>query len=184
MKALIVVDMQNDFMPDGALGTKKADELIFLMNSLIDAFDLVVATKDWHPRNHMSFKERGGPWPVHCVQNTKGAEFVFGLKTEKFAEVFHKGTDPEIDSYSTFFDNEHQKQTGLDAFLKEKGVEEVVLAGLTTDYCVLYSALDAVELGYKVTVVIDVCRPIHDEAKAVKKMREKGVKIRELKEML
>ena len=184
MKALIVVDMQNDFMPDGALATPGADGLVFVINSLIEKFPLVVATKDWHLRSHMSFTERGGKWPVHCVQNTNGAEFVFGLNTEKFAEVFYKGTDSEIDSYSTFFDNEHQKQTGLDEFLKEKGVTEIYLAGLTTDYCILYSALDALELGYQVTVVIDACKAIEDQDKAILKMQEKGVNMVTASEVL
>jgi len=179
MKALIVIDMQNDFMPDGALGAPGADTLVFVINSLIEKFPMVVATKDWHPRDHISFVERGGPWPVHCVQSTNGAEFVFGLNTEKFAEVFYKGIDSEIDSYSAFFDNEHQKQTGLDAYLKEQGVTEVFLAGVTTEYCVLYSALDALELGYEVFLIKDACRPVQEEdgEKAILKMEEKGVKI-------
>lgn len=197
MKALVVVDMQNDFMPGGALGVPSADEIVPMINALIPRFSLVVATKDWHPPDHVSFaanhpgkkvgdKIRIGDmdqilWPVHCVRNTDGADFVSSLETTNFASIFYKGTDKNIDSYSAFFDNARRKSTGLGDYLKSRNINEVYLAGLTTDYCVLYSTMDAIDLGFMVNVIVDACRPINldprDEQRALAAMAAKGAKI-------
>jgi len=197
MKALIIVDMQNDFMPGGALGVPSADDLIPIINALISKFPLVVATQDWHPADHVSFasnhpgKKSGESmrvsdldqilWPVHCVRNTHGAELASSINKDNFASLFFKGTDKNIDSYSAFFDNARRKSTGLGDFLKSRGVNEVYLAGVATDYCVLYSAMDAVDLGFTVYVVVDACRAINlnpkDEQHSFEAMAAKGVKV-------
>jgi nicotinamidase/pyrazinamidase len=197
MKALVIVDMQNDFMPGGALAVPSADEIIPMINALIPKFSFVVATKDWHPPDHVSFAAnhpgrkigdviRVGDidqilWPVHCVRNTHGADFVSSLDTANFASIFYKGTDKNIDSYSAFFDNAHRKSTGLGDYLKSRGVNEIYLGGLTTDYCILYSTMDAVDLGFKVKVVVDACRPINldprDEQRSFEAMAAKGARI-------
>lgn len=199
MKALVIIDMQNDFMPGGPLATKDADKLVPLINELMDHFSLVVATKDWHPKNHGSFAENhsgkkvgdiiklGGVeqilWPVHCVEDTSGAEFVKGLNEEKIEKIFYKGTDPFIDSYSAFFDNARKRETGLGDYLRSHDVDDVTFVGVATDYCVLYSVLDALDLGFKVTVVQDGCKAINlkegDEKDALNKMRKRGALIRE-----
>ena len=176
MKALIVVDMQNDFMPGGALGVAGADKLIPIINRVLPYFSLCVATLDWHPKNHVSFaashpgknigdtiQVEGFPqvlWPVHCVENTPGASPVSGLERSKFQAEFHKGSNPKIDSYSAFFDNARKRSTGLEDFLSKNNVKEVYLAGVATDYCVLYSALDAIDLGFDVYVIEDACAGI------------------------
>jgi len=197
MKALVIVDIQNDFMPGGALAVPSADEIIPMINALIPKFSFVVATKDWHPPDHVSFAAnhpgrkigdviRVGDidqilWPVHCVRNTHGADFVSSLDTANFASIFYKGTDKNIDSYSAFFDNAHRKSTGLGDYLKSRGVNEIYLGGLTTDYCILYSTMDAVDLGFKVKVVVDACRPINldprDEQRSFEAMAAKGARI-------
>lgn len=204
MQALIVVDMQNDFMPGGPLGTPGADELASLINLLMEKFSLVLATNDWHSEDHVSFvtshpgKKIGDVvrvgeidqilWPVHCVQDTKGSEFVPDLNTEKIQEVFYKGVDLRIDSYSIFYDNAHLRKTGLDAYLKEHKVDTIALVGVATEYCVLYSALDALKLGYDVMVILDGCRAINlkpnDEKKAIEEMEKKGARILLAKEVL
>jgi nicotinamidase/pyrazinamidase len=174
MKALIIVDLQNDFLPDGALPVPKGDEVIPITNELQKEFELIVATQDWHPANHGSFaaNHRGKKpgdriildgleqilWPVHCVQNTHGAAFATTLDRKRFSRVFQKGTDPKIDSYSAFFDNAHRRATGLSDYLKERAVTDVYLCGLTLDYCVKFSALDARQLGWKTYVIFDGCR--------------------------
>lgn len=196
MKALIIVDLQNDFLPGGALPVKKGDEVIPFINKIINEFALVVATKDWHPIDHKSFaavhqKKPGDVielnglnqilWPIHCVQNSSGAEFSEELNTEKIAKVFYKGTDRNIDSYSTFFDNAHLRSTGLEDYLKEKGIVEVFIVGLATDYCVKYSALDALQLGFLVTVLLEGCRGIDlkkgDVKKAIDEIKKAGATI-------
>jgi nicotinamidase/pyrazinamidase len=195
--ALLIVDIQNDFLPGGALGVENGDEVIPVANKLMDHFDLVIATKDWHPATHKSFAanhpwRKPGQiidlngidqilWPIHCVQGSFGAEFSGQLQKDKIEKVFYKGTDPEIDSYSAFFDNGHLKATGLGDYLKEKGVEEIYIVGLATDYCVKYSTLDALKLGFEVHVVIDGVRGIEREKgdieRALEKMKEKGAQI-------
>jgi nicotinamidase/pyrazinamidase len=178
--AFIIVDLQNDFCPGGSLAVKEGDRVVPVVNELQKRFPLVVATKDWHPSGHSSFASL---WPPHCVQETAGAEFVAGLDTSRVARVFLKGTDLEIDSYSGFFDNEHRRATGLGDYLKERGVTDITIAGLATDYCVKFTALDAVMLGFKTTVVVDACRGVEvregDTARAVEEMAAAGVHITE-----
>ena len=176
LRALILVDLQNDFCPGGALAVSQGDRVVPVANRLLEAavFELVVATQDWHPRHHGSFAVNHSGrsvgetidlegleqilWPVHCVQGTPGAELVSTLKTRFVEKTFHKGTDPRIDSYSTFFDNAKRRSTGLESFLRGHGVESVYLLGLATDYCVKYSALDGARLGFQTRVVTDGCR--------------------------
>ena len=197
MSALILVDLQNDFMPGGALAVPDGDAVIPVANRLAQSFDLVVATQDWHPPGHSSFASqhpgknpgdtveldglRQELWPDHCVQGTSGAELHAGLDVSGIKRIFQKGTDPRIDSYSTFFDNVHRKSTGLGDYLKEKEVSEVYLMGLATDYCVKFSVLDAVELGFKANVIQDGCRGIDlqagDVSKAIDEMKTAGVEI-------
>jgi nicotinamidase/pyrazinamidase len=176
MNALIIVDLQNDFLPGGALAVPRGDEVLPLANELQRRFDLVVATQDWHPPDHGSFaanhpgKKPGDRvmldgieqilWPVHCIQETHGAEFAASFDTSGIAQVFHKGTDPQIDSYSTFFDNAHRRETGLADYLKERSIRNIYLMGLALDYCVKYSTLDAHQLGFNAHVILDGCRGI------------------------
>jgi nicotinamidase/pyrazinamidase len=194
MNALILVDLQNDFMPRGALAVPHGDEVIPLADELQRRFDLVVATKDWHPRDHGSFaanhpgKKPGDRiildgieqilWPVHCVQNTNGAEFASSFDTSRIAHVFHKGTERNIDSYSTFFDNAHRRHTGLAHYLDKRGIKDIYLMGLALDYCVKYSTLDARHLGLNTYVIVDGCRAIElesgDIARALAEMKRAG----------
>jgi nicotinamidase/pyrazinamidase len=197
MSALIIVDLQNDFLPGGALPVPHGDEVIPLANELQDRFDIVVATQDWHPADHGGFaaNHRGKKpgdrikldgieqilWPVHCVQNTRGAEFASSFDRSRVVRVFQKGIDPRIDSYSTFFDNAHRRATGLGDFLKEQAVTEIYLLGLALDYCVKFSALDARNLGLKTHVIVDACRGIAlepgDLEKAIEEMKGAGAMI-------
>ena len=183
--ALILVDIQNDFCPGGSLAVKEGDRIVPVVNELQKHFALIVATKDWHPVGHSSFASL---WPPHCVQETAGAEFVAGLDTSRVARVFLKGTDIEIDSYSGFFDNEHRRATGLGDYLKERGVTDVTIAGLATDYCVKFTALDAVMLGFNTTVVADACRGVElthgDTARAIAEMAAAGVRVIESRQLL
>lgn len=175
MNALILVDLQNDFLPGGALAVAGGDHVIPVANRLALEHELVVATQDWHPEGHSSFSV----WPVHCVQNTKGAQFAADLDINTVHYVFQKGTDPDIDSYSGFYDNDHRKSTGLGDFLKSKNVDAVTILGLATDYCVKFTALDARALGFRVTVVRSGCRAVNlkpeDEAAAYDEMRKAGI---------
>lgn len=175
-RAFLIVDVQNDFIPGGSLAVEEGEKVVPVINELQDAFLTVVATQDWHPANHLSFAsnhsnrkpmekiELGGQeqilWPNHCVQNTKGAEFVRNLRKDKIEKIFKKGDDPKIDSYSGFFDNGHKRDTGLDSYLKSKGIERVYIAGLAADFCVKYTALDALMLGYKTYVIEDATRAV------------------------
>ena len=197
MKVDILVDIQNDFLPGGALAVPKGDAVIPIANRLAAVFPLVVATLDWHPPNHGSFAANHPGkkpfeqimlnglsqtlWPVHCVQNTKGAELASALDRERIIKVFPKGTDAGIDSYSGFFDNGHRKATGLGDWLKSEAVSEVSVCGLATDYCVKFTALDAVQLGFKTTVIEDACRGVNlnsdDTKKALEEMARVGVSI-------
>ena len=194
-RALILVDLQNDFVPGGALAVPEGDRVVPVANELAGKFDLVVATQDWHPADHGSFADNhpgrgvyevvdlnGLPqvlWPVHCVQGTRGAELVAGLDASKIDKVFQKGTDPAIDSYSGFFDNGHRKATGLGDYLKAKGVKDVYVCGLATDYCVKFTALDARQLGFNAYLVEDASRGVNvkpgDVERAVAEMRAAGV---------
>jgi nicotinamidase/pyrazinamidase len=176
MKALILVDIQNDFCPGGALEVADGDAVVPVANEIMSKFPLVVATRDNHPSSHRSFAVNhpgksvydvidleGLPqvlWPAHCVQGTPGAEFHPDLAVSGLSAVFPKGTDESIDSYSGFFDNGHRKATGLADYLKSKNVDEVYVMGLATDYCVKATALDAVGLGFKTSVIEDGCRGV------------------------
>jgi len=197
MNALVLVDIQNDFVPGGTLAVPEGDRIVPICDRLQDCFDLVVATQDWHPRDHGSFAAnhpgrkvgdvidvnglRQILWPVHCVQNTPGAAFVPGLDTQRVQRIFQKGTDPAIDSYSGFFDNGHRKATGLGEYLKEKAVSDVYVAGLATDYCVKFTALDAMQLGFKTHLIVDACRGVNlkagDVEAAIHDMRKAGVNV-------
>jgi nicotinamidase/pyrazinamidase len=179
MKALLLIDIQNDFMPGGALAVPGGDEIVAIVNQLQLRFELVVATQDWHPQNHKSFAvNHAGKqvfeeidlnglnqvlWPIHCVQGTKGAEFSKNLLMNKVEAIFRKGTDSEIDSYSGFYDNGHRKSTALTEYLKGKQVTEVYIAGLAADYCVYYTAKDALEEGFKTYIVEDTVRAINQD---------------------
>jgi nicotinamidase/pyrazinamidase len=196
MKALILVDVQYDFCPGGLLAVPQGDEIIPIANRLQKAFDLIVATQDWHPRGHGSFASthgkplyevisiNGSPqtlWPDHCIQDTHGAELMAAVDRSRIARIFQKGTDPRIDSYSGFLDADHRNSTGLADFLREHHVTRVYIAGLATDYCVKYTALDAVQLGFEAYVVADACRGVDlkkdDSAAAFRAMEAAGVKI-------
>lgn len=197
MKALLLVDLQKDFVPGGALAVEHGNEILPLVNQLLEQdFDLIVATKDWHPLDHGSFAANHGKhegdrinlegleqilWPVHCVQGTVGAEFAPGWNSEKVNQVFYKGTDKKIDSYSTFFDNGHRKSTGLEDFLRKHQITDLYMAGFATDYCVKFSVLDACKLGFKTFVIEDACRGVNlkaeDSANAIEEMRQAGAVI-------
>jgi nicotinamidase/pyrazinamidase len=196
-RALILVDIQNDFIPGGSLAVADGDATVPVANRLQPRFELVVATQDWHPADHGSFasnhpgrkpgelSELGGLpqvlWPDHCVQGSHGAEFHRDLDLSRVARVFRKGTDPEIDSYSGFFDNGHRKATGLGDYLREQQVTDVYVMGLATDYCVKWTALDALQLGFRTHLVEDGSRGVElqpgDVAAAVEEMRRAGVAI-------
>jgi nicotinamidase/pyrazinamidase len=197
MKALILVDIQNDFLPGGPLAVPEGDKIVPIANQLQAVFPLVVATQDWHPPNHGSFAAshpgrnvfeqaelNGLPqtlWPVHCVQNTKGAELAAGLNRERITKVFPKGTDVGIDSYSGLFDNGHRKSTGLGEWLKAQGVAEVFVCGLATDYCVKFTALDAVQMGFKTRFIEDASRGVNlrpdDVMNAIEEMKRAGIAV-------
>ena len=197
MNALLLVDIQNDFVPGGALGVKAGDEVVSVANRLMPNFDLVIATQDWHPPKHQSFASQhpghhAGDiidldgltqvlWPDHCVQGTHGAEFAIGLEIDNVDHVIQKGTDGAIDSYSGFFDNARRKSTELNATLQGKGVDHVYIIGLATDYCVKFTAIDAIDLGYKTTLIREGVRGVNlnagDSDRAIDEMRAKGVTI-------
>ena len=190
-----MVDIQNDFLPGGELAVPDGDAVIPVANTLEPAFPLVVATQDWHPANHGSFAanhpgkkvfERielnGLPqtlWPVHCVQGTRGAELAAELNRDRIANVFRKGTDAGIDSYSGLFDNDHRRSTGLAEWLKAQRVTEVFVAGLATDYCVKFTALDAAKLGFKTHLIADASRGVNlrpdDVKNAIEEMKRAGI---------
>ncbi|HCO11623.1 MAG TPA: bifunctional nicotinamidase/pyrazinamidase [Desulfonauticus sp.] len=196
MQALLLVDIQNDFCPGGALPVPRGDEVIPVANKLLNKFSLVIATQDWHPKGHISFASTHGKkigeiievegikqilWPDHCVQNSWGADFPAKLNREKIDYIVYKGTHPKIDSYSGFFDNARQQKTSLDNYLQEKKVSELYVLGLATDYCVKFTVLDGLSLGYKVYVVVDGCRGVDlnpgDVQKALEEMQGKGARL-------
>lgn len=201
-RALILVDIQNDFLPGGALAVPDGDKVIEIANKLGKAFDLVIKTQDWHPANHKSFAKNHDLeigtiidlnglsqflWPVHCVQGSKGAEFSDALDSFKNEVIFQKGGDIEVDSYSGFFDNGKRNATGLGDFLKEKNIEEVFVMGLATDYCVKFTTLDALDLGFKTHLIIDGCRGVNiapgDVDTAVNNMQNAGAILVQSSEM-
>ncbi len=197
MRALILVDIQNDFLPGGALGVPRGGEVVPVANRVQPRFGLVVATQDWHPPGHGSFAstrpgrkpgelaELGGLpqvlWPDHCVQGTTGAAFAPGLETNQVEAIIRKGTDPGIDSYSGFFDNGHRKSTGLGDYLRGRGATDLYVLGLATDYCVKFTALDAVRLGFRTFLVQDGSRGVElragDVARALDEARHGGVEV-------
>lgn len=195
MKALIIVDIQNDFIPGGALAVPEGDKVITVVNEIQKNFGLIVATQDWHPSDHKSFASRHTGkkvfektllhgleqvlWPDHCVQGTTGAQFHPALQMNKVEAIFRKGMDPEIDSYSGFYDNGHRKSTGLAGYLRERSVEEVHVCGLAGDYCVFYTAKDALMAGFRTYLVQDATRSIneHNFQKASEDIIKSGGKI-------
>lgn len=204
MNALILVDIQNDFVAGGALAVPNGMEVVSVANSLIPRFDHVVATQDWHPSDHGSFASQhdgvsigdlfqldGLPqvaWPDHCVQGSTAAEFVPELNLDGVTRVFQKGMDPKVDSYSGFFDNDRRQATGLDAWLKSRRTKTVYVMGLATDYCVKFTALDAIDCGLKTRLIIDGCRGVNlnpgDVERAVTELREAGVEIARSEDVL
>jgi nicotinamidase/pyrazinamidase len=195
--ALIIVDVQNDFLPGGPLAVPGGNAVVPVINGIVDRFDLVVATQDWHPPSHGSFAAshpgrspgevidlHGLPqvlWPTHCVRGTPGADLAAGLVPDRIEAIFRKGTDPAVDSYSGLFDNGHRRRTGLADYLRGRGVTEVAVCGLATDYCVKFTALDAVAEGFAVTLVEDACRGVDlhpgDVAAALAELRTAGVRV-------
>jgi len=195
--SLIIVDVQNDFCPGGALAVPKGDEVVAVINKLLEDewYSAVVATQDWHPAGHKSFASshpgkapydvidlNGLPqvlWPDHCIQGSKGAEIRNDLEMRHVEKVFQKGADPEVDSYSGFFDNGGRNPSGLAEYLKEQHARNLHIVGLATDYCVRATALDAIKLGFRVTLVQNACRAVGvkpaDEEAALKEMAERGV---------
>lgn len=200
MKALIIIDMQNDFLPGGALAVPDGDQVIPTINALMPEYELIIATQDWHPERHGSFTEshpgaatfdvidlHGLPqtlWPTHCIANTHGAALADALHKKRITKIVYKGTDPLIDSYSGFHDNGHQKSTDLAEYLREKGVTEVHLVGLATDYCVKFTALDALKEGFTTVLIPEACRGVNlssgDVSQAIKEIRTAGGIIRTL----
>ncbi|ARG98471.1 bifunctional nicotinamidase/pyrazinamidase [Legionella micdadei] len=180
MRTLIIIDLQNDFMPGGALAVPNGDLIVPVINNLLTNFDLIIATQDWHPANHKTFaSQHAGKkpfekimlhgveqtlWPDHCVQGTVGAEFHPQLETRPIEAIFRKGTDRENDSYSGFYDNQHKKSTGLAGFLREKGAKNLYFCGLCADICVYYTLKDAITEGFTSWLIEDATQPL-DQSK-------------------
>ncbi|WP_421774392.1 bifunctional nicotinamidase/pyrazinamidase [Gracilimonas sp.] len=194
MRALVIVDIQNDFCPGGALAVPGGDEVIEPTNKLATAFDCIVQTQDWHPQDHLSFASNHAGkepyetiemnygeqvlWPDHCVQGTKGAEFHPDLDTFASQLIVRKGFRKHIDSYSAFFENDNETVTGLHGYLQERGVDELFVVGLATDFCVKWTVLDGLKLGYNVHLVEDAVRGIDIEGSvdaAMQEMKNAGV---------
>lgn len=195
--ALLLIDLQNDFVEGGALEVTGGRGIVEIANRLMPKFELVVATQDWHPADHQSFasQHRGlavgdrfflagleqTAWPDHCIQDSFGAEFVSTLNQDRIQRVIRKGSDRSIDSYSGFFDNGHRRSTGLEEYLRERNVSHVFVMGLATDYCVRATVLDAIEQGFQTTLIVDGCRGVElragDIERAVKEMIDAGAKI-------
>lgn len=204
MKALLIIDVQYDFLPGGALAVREGDHIIPIINRLQEKFDFIVATQDWHPADHGSFaanhegKKPGDfiqlgnveqvLWPVHCVQESQGAKFHEGLNQKEWKKIFKKGTNPFVDSYSGFFDNDRRENTGLSQYLKEHDVEEVYVTGLATDYCVKYTVLDAIKQGFEATLVNDATKAVNllplDFENALKDMTKAGAEVVHSTELL
>lgn len=197
MKALLIIDVQNDFLPGGALAVNEGDQIIPVINRLQEKFDFIVATQDWHPADHGSFaahysgKSPGDfvqlgnveqvLWPVHCVQGSEGAKFPENLNQQRWKKVIRKGTNLFVDSYSGFYDNDRRENTGLGQYLKDNGIEEVFVAGLATDFCVKFTVLDALKLGFETTVIKDATRAVNltpqDYDNALKDMTKSGAEV-------
>ena len=197
MKALLIIDIQNDFLPDGSLAVTGGHDIIPLINELMHSYDLVVATQDFHPADHGSFAENHHDqaigdvidlnglqqilWPTHCVEGTIGAAFATNLNTDNIDQIFQKGTDPTVDSYSGFFDNGQRKATGLADYLRTQNITELHIVGVATDYCVKFTALDAITEGFQTTLITDACRGVNiqenDTANAIEEMKAAGVTV-------
>lgn len=197
MHALILVDVQNDFVGGGALAVPFGDEVVEIANSQMAKFELVIATQDWHPPSHGSFASQHSgvavgdvfefnglqqvAWPDHCVQGTPGAKLVAELRLDGVDHVVQKGTDPEVDSYSGFFDNDHCRETGLRDLLKRQNVDKVSIMGLATDYCVKFTAMDALKLGFQTNLILDGCRGVDlnpgDVGRAIDELKHAGVRL-------
>ncbi|GGA30500.1 bifunctional nicotinamidase/pyrazinamidase [Neptunicoccus cionae] len=192
--ALIMIDIQNDFCPGGSLAVEGGDQIVETVNALQDDYPVRILTQDWHPSNHSSFADNHdgaepfsmtempyGPqvlWPRHCVQGTAGAAFKSGLNTDTSDLIIRKGFNPKIDSYSAFFENDHETPTGLEGYLRERKITKLVMVGLATDFCVRFSAVDAIKLGFQVTVIQEACRAIDMDgslAVALEEMDSLGV---------
>ena len=171
----MIVDVQNDFIPGGALAVPHGDEVIEPLNRLARSYDTVFATRDWHPADHHSFEPQGGPWPVHCVQGTEGAELHSGLDRTRIDDVVDKGDSREVDGYSAF------DGTDFEGRLRERGIDALVLGGLAENICVRFTALEARELGFEVKLVEDATRGIEveegDIARSLDEMRAAGVRV-------
>ncbi|WP_455478997.1 bifunctional nicotinamidase/pyrazinamidase [Bartonella sp. B23] len=195
-KALIVIDVQNDFLPSGTLAVPQSDTILPAVNNLINHFNHVILTQDWHPKNHCSFASSHpgkapydiieldyGPqtlWPDHCIQGTQGAEFHPFLRIEKAQLILRKGYNKKIDSYSAFFENDQKTPTGLQAYLKEHGFTKLAICGLATDFCVGFSALHAIQCGFKVSVALNACAGIDLNGSLntiLKTMNESGIEL-------
>lgn len=197
MRALILVDLQNDFLPGGALAVPAGDAVVPVANRLLARFEVAVATQDWHPAGHASFASSHPArlpgdvidldgltqvlWPDHCVQGSAGASFASALDVARLTHVVRKGTSPRVDSYSGFFDNGQRQDTGLHAWLAGRGARELWVMGLATDYCVRWTALDARRLGYTVTLVPEGCRGVElrpgDSEAALAELAAAGVRL-------
>ena len=197
MKTLLLVDIQNDFCSNGNLAVKQGEMVVPVANLVIEHFELVVASQDWHPSDHLSFASQHTSktvgeiidlagiqqvlWPDHCVQNSFGAELRADLNQKKITKIFQKGYHKNVDSYSSFYDMNRKFSTGLTAWLKEKSVQSLFVLGLATDYCVKFSVLDALQDGFQVWVVKDGCRAVNlnkgDEEKALMEMEQAGARI-------
>ncbi len=195
--ALLIVDIQNDFLPGGALAVPGGDEIIPLINELMPEYDLVVATQDWHPAGHGSFAASHNGrqigevidlhglsqvlWPEHCIEGRPGADFASELDSTRIDHVVRKGSDPTVDSYSGFFDNAHRNPTGLADYLRKQGVTDVHVVGLATDYCVKFTTLDALDEGFQTTLVEDACRGVNlepgDVGRTIEECRAAGARI-------
>jgi len=178
--ALVLVDIQNDFCPGGALAVAEGDQTVDVANNLMPHFPLIISTQDWHPVNHVSFKERGGPWPPHCVQGTQGAELHPALKRTRIDHYFYKASSPDNDAYSEF-EGTDEKGLSLDEVLRSHGVSKLCVVGLATDYCVRATVLDGVSRGYQVYVCTDGVRAVNvdpeDGERALQDMSKAGVKL-------
>lgn len=180
MKALLIVDLQNDFLPTGSLGVKEGDTIVPIINKLMDIFPVVIASKDWHPETTVHFDY----WPVHCVANTKGAAFPDSLESDKIQEVFYKGTDNKDDGYSAF----EATNKDLAQYIATKNIEELYIVGIATDYCVKASAMDALNEGIKTYIITDAIKAVNqnpgDDLKALKALEEKGATLVSSQELL
>ena len=195
MKTLVIIDVQNDFMPGGPLEVPQGNAIVPVINKVLGYFDLVLTTQDWHPKNHTSFAsshhnkkpfdrivlhgQKQTLWPDHCIQGSFGAEFHHDLESIRFAAIFRKGMNADVDSYSGFYDNNHLLSTGLSGYLKDKGITEVYFCGLAADICVYYTFLDAILEGFTATLIEDASRPLFpDKFDDIKcELAKQGVRI-------